>query len=147
MNKTMHWFKALHIIFVICWFAGLFYLPRLYVYHAQTNSNEKHTIEKFKTMEWKLFWYITTPAGVFTGIFGWAVIFTNYTYYEQLNWLHLKLILVLVLYAFNIYLGKLLFNFKYNRNKYSHRFYRYLNEAPTVLLIIIVILAVVQPAI
>lgn len=141
----MLWLKAFHIIFVICWFAGLFYLPRLYVYHAQTSLDQTHTIEKFKIMEWKLFWYITTPAAILTGLFGWAVIFTNYHYYEQLNWLHVKLILVLVLYAFNIYLGKLLFDFKNNKNKYSHKFYRYLNEVPSVLLVIIIILAVVQP--
>ena len=142
----MLWLKAFHLIFVICWFAGLFYLPRLYVYHAETASTDINTINKFKIMEWKLFWYITTPAAILTGIFGWAVIFTNYSYYENLMWLHIKLSLVLLLYIFNIYLGKLLFDFKHNKNKHRHKFYRYLNEVPTVLLIIIVILAVVQPS-
>ena len=141
----MLWFKAFHIIFVICWFAGLFYLPRLYVYHAQTNNSATKTIETFKIMEWKLFWYITTPAAILTGLFGWAVIFTNYHYYEHLNWLHIKLILVLVLYGFHFYLGKLLIDFRYNKNKHSHKFYRYLNEIPSALLVIIVLLAVIQP--
>lgn len=141
----MLWFKALHIIFMVCWFAGLFYLPRLYVYHSKTALTDINTITKFKAMEWKLFWYITTPAAILTGIFGWAIILTNYTYYESLMWLHIKLSLVLVLYIFNIYLGKLLFNFKYNKNTHSHKFYRYLNEIPTILLISIVLLAVIQP--
>jgi protoporphyrinogen IX oxidase len=139
----MLWFKAFHIISLICWFAGLFYLPRLYVYHADTS--DQATLSKFKIMEWKLYWYITTPAAILTGIFGWAIIFTNYAYYEQLMWLHIKLSLVLVLYIFHIYLGKLLFDFRNDKNKHSQKFYRLLNEVPTVLLVVIVILAVVQP--
>lgn len=139
----MLWFKAFHIIAVICWFAGLFYLPRLYVYHAAESC--LHTIERFKVMEWRLFWYITTPAAIATGILGWSVIFTNYYYYEQLNWLHIKLILALLLYGYHAYLGILLWRFRADQNQHSERFYRYLNEVPTVFLITIVILTIIKP--
>lgn len=141
----MLWFKALHIISMVCWFAGLFYLPRLYVYHASTTEQNIH--DKFKIMEWRLYWYISTPAAILTGIFGWAVIFTNYHYYEHLMWLHIKLVLVLLLYIFHIYLGKLLFAFRREENTHGHKFYRRLNEIPTVALLAIVFLAVLQPAI
>lgn len=139
----MLWFKALHIITMVCWFAGLFYLPRLYVYHATAHTES--TQAQFKLMEWRLFWYIMTPAAVLTGIFGWSIIFTNYHYYEAMNWLHLKLVLVLLLAIYHVYLGKLLFQLKHNRNQHSEKFYRYLNEVPTFFLIAIVLLAVLRP--
>lgn len=139
----MLWFKALHIIAMVCWFAGLFYLPRLYVYHSATQDLKIH--EQLKIMEWRLFWYITTPAAVLTGIFGWLIIFTNYHYYEAMNWLHIKLILVLILFIYHVYLGKLLFDFKRDRILHTEKFYRYLNEVPTVFLIAIVLLAVIRP--
>ncbi len=139
----MLWFKALHIIAMVCWFAGLFYLPRIYVYHAKTQDLNMQI--QFKIMEWRLFWYITTPAAILTAIFGWSIIFTHYNYYEQLNWLHVKLILVLLLAIYHVYLGKLLLDFKNNNNVHSEKFYRYLNEVPTVFLIAIVLLAVIKP--
>lgn len=139
----MLWFKALHIIAMVCWFAGLFYLPRLYVYHAATQDLNARA--QFKIMEWRLFWYIMTPAAVLTGIFGWSIIFTNYHYYETMNWLHLKLILVLLLSIYHVYLGKLLLQLKQDQNQHSEKFYRYLNEVPTVFLIAIVLLAVIRP--
>ena len=142
-NLIMLWVKAFHVIFVVCWFAGLFYLPRLYVYHA-TEQNIS-TIARFKIMEWRLFWYITTPAAILVGLLGWTMIFSNYSYYEHLNWLHLKLILALFLYIFHLYLGKLLWDFYRDKNKHSARFYRYLNEVPTLFLIAIVILTIVKP--
>ena len=138
----MLWFKALHIISMVCWFAGLFYLPRLYVYHANSTDIMQ---KQFKIMEWRLFWYIMTPAAVLTGLFGWCIIFTNYHYYETMNWLHVKLILVLLLAIYHVYLGKLLFQFRHNQATHSQRFYRYLNEVPTIFLIAIVLLAVIQP--
>ncbi|MCD8524291.1 MAG: protoporphyrinogen oxidase HemJ [Gammaproteobacteria bacterium] len=138
----MLWFKALHIIAMVCWFAGLFYLPRLYVYHANDRASVNTS---FHIMEWRLFWYITTPAGILTGVFGWATILTNYDYYAAMNWLHVKLILVLLLAFFHLYLGKLLFDFKKNQNQHSERFYRYLNEIPSVFLLLIVFLAVLKP--
>lgn len=139
----MLWFKALHLISMVCWFAGLFYLPRLYVYHA--NTTDLATQSQFKIMERRLFWGIMTPAAILTGIFGWAIIFTNYHYYEMMNWLHIKLALVFLLMIYHIYLGKLLFQFKHNKNIHSQRFYRYLNEVPTVFLIVIILLAVIRP--
>ena len=139
----MLWFKALHLIAMVCWFAGLFYLPRLYVYHAasQENSVKKQLIP----MEWRLFWYIMTPAAILTGIFGWAIIFTHYEYYAHLNWLHLKLGLVLLLAGYHLYLGKLLLDFRRDKIDHTEKYYRYLNEVPTVFLIAIVLLAVLQP--
>lgn len=139
----MLWFKAFHIITMVCWFAGLFYLPRLYVYHATTQ--DLNTQAQFKIMEWRLFWYITTPAAVLTGIFGWSIILTNYHYYETMNWLHVKLICVLLLALYHLYLGKVLFDFRNNKNKHTQRFYRYLNEIPTAFLIVIVLLAILKP--
>lgn len=139
----MLWFKALHIITMVCWFAGLFYLPRIYVYHAKTQ--DINIQKQFNIMEWRLFWYITTPAAVLTGMFGWSIILTNYDYYAAMNWLHVKLILVLLLVFYHIYLGKILFDFKHNKNLHSEKFYRYLNEIPTVFLIVIVLLAVLKP--
>ena len=127
---------------MVCWFAGLFYLPRLYVYHANSTDIMQ---KQFKIMEWRLFWYIMTPAAVLTGLFGWCIIFTNYHYYETMNWLHVKLILVLLLAIYHVYLGKLLFQFRHNQATHSQRFYRYLNEVPTIFLIAIVLLAVIQP--
>ncbi|MBP9726182.1 MAG: protoporphyrinogen oxidase HemJ [Gammaproteobacteria bacterium] len=138
----MLWFKALHIISMVCWFAGLFYLPRLYVYHANSTDIMQ---KQFKIMEWRLFWYIMTPAAVLTGLFGWCIIFTNYHYYETMNWLHIKLILVLLLAIYHVYLAKLLFQFRCNQATHSEKFYRYLNEVPTIFLIAIVLLAVIQP--
>lgn len=139
----MLWFKALHIITMVCWFAGLFYLPRIYVYHAATSDSNLQT--QFKTMEWRLFWYITTPAAALTGVFGWAIILTQYEYYAHMNWLHIKLVLVLLLGLYHLYLGKLLFDFKNHHHVHSQKFYRYLNEVPTLFLIAIVLLAVIKP--
>lgn len=139
----MLWFKAFHLIFMVCWFAGLFYLPRIYVYHAQSLGDAVKN--QFKIMEWRLFWYITTPAALLTGFFGWGMIFTNYEYFADLNWLHVKLALVLILSVYHLYLGHLLFLFRKNKNRYSERFYRYLNEVPTVFLILIILLAVLKP--
>jgi len=139
----MLWFKALHLISMVCWFAGLFYLPRLFVYHADTT--DLATQFQFKIMERRLFWGIMTPAAVLTGVFGWAIILTNYHYYETMNWLHIKLGLVFLLMIYHVYLGKLLFQFKHNKNTHSHRFYRYLNEVPTLFLIVIILLAVIRP--
>jgi protoporphyrinogen IX oxidase len=139
----MLWIKAFHIIFMVTWFAGLFYLPRLYVYHAKTTDHQ--TISILKTMEHRLFWYITTPGGILTIVFGWWLIFLNYDYYSHLMWLHVKLVLVLGLVLFHAYCGKLLIDFKHAKNTHSQRFFRYLNEVPTVILISVVLLVVIQP--
>lgn len=139
----MLWVKAFHIIAMVSWFAGLFYLPRLFVYHAMTEDNAG--VERFKVMEHKLFYAIMTPAGVLTSIFGFWMLFENLTLYRTLNWMHAKLILVAVLWLYHLYCGKLLYDFKHDRNRYGHVFYRWLNEFPTVLLIAIIIFTIVQP--
>ena len=139
----MDWLRAFHVISVVCWFAGLFYLPRLYVYHASTENTE--TANTFKTMEWKLYFYITTPSALLTILLGWLMIFTNYDFYSHQMWLHVKLVLVLSLVIYHIYLGKLLLDFKHDRNTHSHKFYRYLNEYPSLILIAVVILTFVRP--
>ncbi len=136
----MLWIKSLHVIFMITWFAGLFYLPRLFVYHAQ--ASDDISLERFKIMERKLFYGIMTPGGVLTLIFGlWLWLGYGITG----AWLTVKLVLVLVLIAFHIYCGKLLLDFKYGRNRHGYVFYRWLNEFPVLILIPVVILAIVKP--
>ena len=140
----MLWVKALHIIFMVTWFAGLFYLPRLYVYHAM--SDDQTSIDRFKIMEYKLYFGITTPGAVLTIIFGlWTMLyFGTHTYAGQI-WLHIKLTLVALLVVYHIYCGKLLFDFKHDRNRHSHVWYRWFNEIPVIFLIGIILLAVVRP--
>jgi putative membrane protein len=136
----MLWIKSLHIIFMVTWFAGLFYLPRLFVYHAM--SDDRPSIDRFKIMERKLFFGIMTPGAVLTIIFGlWLML----GYHIDGGWLHAKLALVVVLILYHIYCGKLMFDFKHDRNRHGHVFYRWLNELPVLLLIAIVILVVVKP--
>ncbi|MGH8720084.1 MAG: protoporphyrinogen oxidase HemJ [Burkholderiales bacterium] len=136
----MSWVKAFHIIFMVTWFAGLFYLPRLFVYHAM--SEDRPSLERFKIMERKLFYGIMTPGAVLTVAFGlWLWL----GYGASGAWLNVKIALVLVLVAYHVSCGKLVLDFKHGRNRRSHVFYRWLNEFPVVLLIAIVILAVVKP--
>jgi putative membrane protein len=136
----MLWIKSLHVIFMITWFAGLFYLPRLFVYHAQ--ATDDISLERFKLMERKLFYGIMTPGGVLTIIFGlWLWLGYGITG----AWLSIKLVLVLVLIAFHLYCGKLLLDFKHDRNRHGHVFYRWLNEFPVLILVPVVILAIVKP--
>jgi putative membrane protein len=136
----MLWIKAFHIIFIVTWFAGLFYLPRLFVYH--TMSEDKISIDRFKTMEKKLFYGIMTPSAVLTlgtGIALWqGVGFAG-------NWLNAKLALVGSLVVYHIWCGKLLLDFKNDKNKHSHVFYRLFNEFPAVILVLVVILVVTKP--
>lgn len=138
----MLWLKAFHIIFMVTWFAGLFYLPRLFVYHA--DAKDATSIERFKIMERKLFFGIMNPGGLFTLVFGIAMVYLAPGYLTQ-GWFHAKLTLVLALLGFHVYLGKLLRDFKYNRNTHSHVFYRLINEVPVLFLVAIVILVVVKP--
>ncbi len=139
----MQWLIAFHIIAVVAWFAGLFYLPRLFVYHTQvTSANEN---KRFQTMEYKLFYYIMTPAGIVASILGFSIISLHYDYFSHQMWLHIKLILVAILWLFHIYCGLLVHQFQQGCNRHSELFYRYFNEIPTLLLIAIVILSVVQP--
>ena len=136
----MLWIKALHISFMVTWFAALFYLPRLFVYHAM--SDDAVSIERFKIMERKLFFGIMTPGALFTIVFGlW--LWLGYGFSGA--WLHAKLGLVAVLLAYHVYCGKLLIDFKHDRNRHGHVFYRWLNEFPVLLLFAVVILVVVKP--
>ena len=137
-------FKSLHLISVISWMAGLLYLPRIFVYHAE-NSSEKKTSEIFKTMERKLFFYIMTPAMILSWIFG--VILIHSIGFQQIGqtWMILKIIFVIILTFYHFYLGKILAQFKIDQNIHSHKFYRIINEIPTLLLILIVFVVVFKP--
>lgn len=140
----MLWIKALHIIFMVTWFAGLFYLPRLFVYHAMTT--DQNGIDRFKIMERKLYYGIMAPGAVLTLTTGiWLLYSYAWMLYKHSGWLHTKLGLVVILVAYHLYLGKCLRAFKYNRNKHSHVFYRWLNEFPVLVLTACVILVVVRP--
>jgi putative membrane protein len=139
----MLWIKALHIIFVVTWFAGLFYLPRLFVYHCSVTDREGD--ERFKVMERKLF-AIMTIGGVAAACFGlgllpwWAQALSS-----GALWLHLKLLLVCALIAFHVYCAVLVRQFRHGRNRRGHRYYRLINEIPAVILVAVVILVVVKP--
>ncbi len=137
------WVEAFHVISVVCWFAGLFYLPRLFVYHAMAGDSSSH--ERFKVMERKLFWGITTPSMVATLAFGaWMVALVPH-YYLSAGWFQAKLALVALLVAYHIACLVFLRQFRDDRNTRSHVFYRWFNEAPVLLLVAIVILVVVKP--
>lgn len=136
----MLWIKSLHIIFMVTWFAGLFYLPRLFVYHAMCNDQPGN--ERFKVMERKLYYGIMTPGALLTLIFG-TWLWLGYDFSGA--WLHTKLALVLLLIAYHIYCGKLLIDFKHGRNQHGHVYYRWFNEIPVVILFAVVMLVVVKP--
>ena len=136
----MLWIKSLHIIFVVAWFAGLFYLPRLFVYHAQ--STDTASTERFKVMERKLYRGIMTPCMVLTLAFG---IWMWLGYGFSGGWLHAKLVLVALLVAYHFWLGTIARDFARDANRRSHVFYRWINEVPLVMLAAIVVLVVVKP--
>ena len=136
----MLWIKSLHIFFVVTWFAGLFYLPRLFVYHAMTEDEAGQA--RFKIMERKLFFGIMTPSGALALIFGiWLWLVYGFTG----GWLHVKLFLVLVLVAYHLWCGKILFDFKQDKNTKTHTWYRWFNEFPVLILLLTTILVVVKP--
>lgn len=140
----MLWVKALHVVFMVTWFSGLFYLPRLFVYH--TMATDLPSIERFKIMERKLFYVIMTPGAALTILTGlWMLHNYAWRLYKHNGWLHAKLALVLVLIAYHIYCWYLLRRFKRNCNRHSHVFYRWLNEFPVLILFGTVILVVVKP--
>ncbi len=136
----MHWLRAFHIIFMVTWFAGLFYLPRLFVYHSMTQDHT--SIVRFKTMEKKLYYGIMLPGMLLTLLFGLALI---HFYHPYVLWFYLKMALVIGLLIYHFYCGKLLRDFTHDRNKHSHVFYRFFNEIPVVLLVLIVVLVCVKP--
>ncbi|HTG97286.1 MAG TPA: CopD family protein [Burkholderiales bacterium] len=137
----MLWVKSLHLIFLVTWFAGLFYLPRLFVYHAQ--AEDRISIERFKVMERKLFWGIMTPGGVLTVVFGiwlWLGWFAPAS-----GWLHAKIALVAVLAGYHLWCWRLLRDFAAERNRHGHVWFRWFNEFPTLVLIATVLLVVFKP--
>ena len=136
----MLWLKAFHIIFMVTWFAGLFYLPRLFVYHAMSSDKISH--DRFLVMEKKLFYGIMTPGGLLTVIFGlW--LWLDYNFFGF--WLNVKIFMVLLLVVYHVICFKFLIDFKKNKNKHSHVFYRWFNEIPVILLIAIVFLVELKP--
>jgi len=136
----MLWIKSFHIIFMVTWFAGLFYLPRLFVYHAM--SEDTASRERFKIMERKLFFGIMTPGALLTIVFG-VWLWLGYGF--DGGWLYAKIALVVMLVVYHGYCGKLMFDFKLDRNRHGHVFYRWLNELPVVVLIAIILLVELQP--
>ena len=136
--------KSLHLIAVISWMAGLLYLPRIFVYHVE-NLKDKNTSLIFKTMERKLYFYIMMPAMILTWIFG-LILISNLGF-EILStlWVKLKLLLVVLLTLYHFYLEQLLKNFRFDQNTKSSKFFRIINEVPTILLILIVFIVVFKP--
>ena len=136
----MLWVKAFHIVFMVTWFAGLFYLPRLYVYHAM--SADPASNERFRVMERKLYYGIMTPGAVLTIATG-AALWLHYGIAGR--WLHAKVALVAGLVVYHLWCGALLAAFRDDRNAHSHVWYRWFNEVPVLFLIAIVVLVVVKP--
>ncbi|MCQ8102641.1 protoporphyrinogen oxidase HemJ [Methylomonas sp. SURF-2] len=140
----MLWLKALHLIFMVTWFAGLFYLPRLYVYHAM--SDDEISNQRFKVMERKLYFGIMTPGMLLTLAFGvWMLADYAWSLYSAAGWLHLKLGLLVLMVVYHLFCGKWLLDFKHDRNRRSHVYYRWMNEIPVIFLIAIIWLAVLKP--
>lgn len=136
----MLWVKTLHIVFMVTWFAGLFYLPRIFVYHAL--SDDRVSLERFKVMERKLYWGIMTPGAVLTLVFGiWLWLGWGFSG----GWLQAKLVLVVVLVAYHVWCGKLMIDFRREHNARSHVWFRWFNEFPVLVLIGVVALVVLKP--
>ena len=137
------WLKAWHLIFMVTWFAGLFYLPRLFVYHAQTEDEAGR--ERFKVMERKLYRF-TTPWMLLTLAFGiWMLIDYAWLAFGDMLWLRVKLVLVALLVVYHLYCGKLVREFAHDRNRHSHVWYRWFNEIPVLFLVAIILLATLRP--
>ena len=137
-------FKSLHLISVISWMAGLLYLPRIFIYHVE-NLKDKNTSLIFKTMERKLYFYIMTPAMILTWVFGLILISSLGFEVLSTTWVKLKLLLVILLTLYHFYLSKLLSDFNLDQNTRSSKFFRIINEVPTILLILIVFIVVFKP--
>ena len=137
-------FKALHLIAVISWMAGLLYLPRIFVYHAETRENREQS-ETFKLMEKRLYFYIMNPAMILSWIFGVLLIHSQGIISLSLLWMKIKLGLVIILTAYHFYLLAVLKDFQIDNNTKSSKFFRVINEVPTILLIIIIFIVVFKP--
>jgi len=135
--------KGLHIAFMVAWFAGIFYLPRIFVYHAENQSPDVDAI--FKVMERRLLYFVT-PFAILTAVFGISLIVAyGKAWFAASLWMHVKLALVILLYIYHAYCFKLLADFKHNRNQRSARFYRIFNELPVMILFAVILLAVTKP--
>ena len=137
-------FKSLHLIAVVSWMAGLLYLPRIFVYHVE-NINDQNSTNIFKTMEKKLYFYIMMPAMILSWIFGLILIFIIGFDVLSATWIQLKLIFVVLLTFYHFYLGQCLKNFAFEQNTKTSKFFRIINEIPTILLILIVFIVVFKP--
>ena len=137
-------FKSLHLIAVISWMAGLLYLPRIFVYHVE-NNEEKKISDVFKVMEKKLYFYIMTPAMILSWLFGIALLHYLGIDQAQQFWLKAKILLVVILTLYHLYLGKCLKDFAIDINKRSSKFFRIFNEVPTILLILIIFVVIFKP--
>ena len=139
------WLAAFHIIAVISWMAGMLYLPRLFVYHCEADAGSRQS-ETFKVMERRLLRFIMTPAMILTWLFGlWLIWLMGRQAFGQSGWLHAKLALVLLMSGAHGMMSRFVKDFAADKNRKSQKFYRIFNEVPTVLMIVIVILAVVKP--
>lgn len=142
----MLYVKALHVISVVSWFAGIFYLPRLFVYHAQCQDSDAEGNARFKVMERKLYWGIMTPSALLSTGFGlWMTLSYAWDAYKTMGWLHAKLALVVLLWVFHLACYVHIKAFAKNRNTKSHTYFRVFNELPVLLLVGIVILVIVKP--
>ena len=137
-------FKSLHLIAVVSWMAGLLYLPRIFVYHVE-NKEKKEATDIFEVMERKLYYYIMRPAMIFTWVFGLALIYLNGIEIFSQLWMQIKIILIILLSAYNDYLGKCLVSLKNDSNTKSSKFFRIINEVPTIILIFAVFLVIFKP--
>ena len=137
-------FKSLHLIAVISWMAGLLYLPRIFVYHADNNI-EKNTSETFKTMEKRLMFFIMTPAMILSWFFGISLILINGTSINSSLWVQAKLFLVVLLTIYHLFLGHYLRKFALDKNEKNAKFFKIINEIPTVLLILIIFVIIYKP--
>ena len=137
-------FKSLHLIAVISWMAGLLYLPRIFVYHVE-NIKKKEATDIFEVMEKRLFFYIMRPAMILAWIFGLILVYINGIEIFSQLWMQVKLVLVILLSAYNDYLGRCIVSLKNNSNSRSSKFFRIINEIPTIMLIFIVFLVIFKP--
>jgi protoporphyrinogen IX oxidase len=142
-DSQMLWVKAFHIIAIVCWFSGIFYLPRLFVYHAM--SEDQISKDRFVIMERKLFWGITTPSAIATIALGTWLLVANASYFMAMPWMHIKLALVALVVAFHIYCWWFMKALREDSTVRTHKFFRVFNELPVFMLVGIVILVVVKP--
>ena len=137
-------FKSLHLIVVVSWMAGLLYLPRIFVYHVE-NKEKKQAIEIFEVMEKRLYFYIMRPAMILTWLFGIILVYLNGVEIFSQLWMQLKFVLVILLSIFHEYLGKCIYSLKNGTNLRSAKYFRIINEIPTIILIIVIFVAIFKP--